>query len=245
MADPLVVFISWSGARSRAVAEAIHQWLSDLFDNVEPWMSDREIASGSRGLDEIHHALARTACCIVVVTAQNQNSAWINYEAGAASRALGSSAKVIPYLVGFASPAEIDGPLSQFQARLATMEGTSALVDTLADLAHVSRSIARRRFERFWPTLGSAVQAAVQLAVDQPVRRSERELLLEVVEHLRALGRPSLQVPAGLGERLETVAEMLETRPSRLDHEDGEHVSPYIRLAHELRELAVQMDGIT
>jgi hypothetical protein len=42
------VFISWSGAQSKAAAHALKEWLPDVIQNLSPWMSDLDIAAGRR-----------------------------------------------------------------------------------------------------------------------------------------------------------------------------------------------------
>lgn len=245
MTDPISVFISWSGLRSRAIARGIHTWLPDLFDGVSPWMSDRDIASGDRGLNQIDEALTTTKFCIVVVTAENQGSAWINYEAGAASRALGSSARVAPYLVDLASPAELTGPLAQFQARTATLSGTLALIETLADVARVPRETARRRFDHFWPALSDILDDAASTAPSVEDQRSERDMILEVVERLRAREHRLPYIDPSLPDWMERVAEELERPPTPIELRDGDYVKPFADLASELRQLAVAIESIS
>ena len=40
------VFISWSGERSKVLAQALKEWLPLVLHNVEPWMSEVDIAAG-------------------------------------------------------------------------------------------------------------------------------------------------------------------------------------------------------
>ena len=42
------VFISWSGTRSKALANALHKWLPMVLQYVEPWVSDSDIDAGER-----------------------------------------------------------------------------------------------------------------------------------------------------------------------------------------------------
>ncbi|MAM66320.1 MAG: hypothetical protein CL702_08060 [Chloroflexi bacterium] len=47
------VFISWSGDRSRAVADTLRVWLKDVIQAVDPWISGSNIEKGTRGGLEI------------------------------------------------------------------------------------------------------------------------------------------------------------------------------------------------
>lgn len=40
------VFLSGSGEKSKAAAEAFRRWLPCVLQSVRPWMSDRDIGAG-------------------------------------------------------------------------------------------------------------------------------------------------------------------------------------------------------
>jgi hypothetical protein len=80
------VFISWSGARSRIVAEALRSWLPDIINAVEPFVSELDIDRGAVGTEVIARQLRDSAFGIVCLTRDNQTRPWINYEAGALSK---------------------------------------------------------------------------------------------------------------------------------------------------------------
>src|ERR1041384_999278 len=99
------VFLSWSGPRSKYVASALRNWLPRVIQAVEPWMSDHDIASGSRWSDEIDVILEECKVGIICLTPENQNNAWLMFESGAVSKTL-SDTFVIPFLYGL-TPREI------------------------------------------------------------------------------------------------------------------------------------------
>ncbi len=89
------VFISWSGEPSHSIAGALHTWLPNIAQHVEPWMSDEEIKSGTRWNDQVAKALDETDFGIVCVTATNQHRPWLMFEAGALAKRL-DAGRVVP-----------------------------------------------------------------------------------------------------------------------------------------------------
>src|SRR5262249_25941930 len=82
------VFISWSGDRSRLVAEALKEWLPAVIQTLEPWVSSVDIAKGTRSLEEIHLQLRDSEFGIICLTPENLKAEWIHFEAGAIAKAL-------------------------------------------------------------------------------------------------------------------------------------------------------------
>lgn len=83
------IFFSWSGARSRAVAEALNDWLPRVIQAVKPFYSP-EIEKGAKWSNEIDDALEGTRFGIVCLTPDNLSSTWIHYETGALSKTSGA-----------------------------------------------------------------------------------------------------------------------------------------------------------
>ena len=110
-------FISWSGEPSLTIARSLRDWLGNVINAANPWMSGEDIAAGALWSQEVSEALSATDIGVLCVTIRNQRSPWLNFEAGALAKALNQS-RVIPYLVGL-SAGELEGPLKQFQAAAA------------------------------------------------------------------------------------------------------------------------------
>lgn len=66
------VFISWSGDTSRQVAEALRDWLPDVIQQLEPFLSSKDIASGLKWQDEISSKLDETTFGVICLTKDNR-----------------------------------------------------------------------------------------------------------------------------------------------------------------------------
>src|SRR5215475_10411412 len=84
----LKVFISWSGDKSKAVAQQLKDWLPQVINALEPWISFEDIGKGRRWSPEIGAQLAATNAGIVCVTAANREHPWLLFESGALSKAV-------------------------------------------------------------------------------------------------------------------------------------------------------------
>ena len=123
------VFISWSGTRSRFVADALRSWLPRVLQSVKPWMSEEDIVAGSRWSAEISRELSETRVGIICITPENQTSPWLLFEAGALSKTLDQT-YVCPVLFDL-SAAQLSGPLAQFQGNELSQDGMTKIVSTL------------------------------------------------------------------------------------------------------------------
>ena len=92
------VFLSWSGDRSKAVAESLHKLLPMFIHAAKPWFSSEDIGKGSPWLLQLTSELATHSVAIVCLTPENLSAPWLLFEAGALSKALPSTA-VCPLLV--------------------------------------------------------------------------------------------------------------------------------------------------
>src|SRR5215470_12920914 len=81
------VFLSWSKDRSKAVAQALSEWLPDVIQEIQPWIST-SIPAGARWGKDIAAALATIKLGIICVTYENQHEPWLLFEAGALAKTL-------------------------------------------------------------------------------------------------------------------------------------------------------------
>jgi hypothetical protein len=170
----------------------LRQWLPNVIQQVEPWMSEEDIHAGKRWLDVLLKELEQTNFGIIALTPENARSPWILFEAGALAKQIDESA-VCPYLVDIAETTDVIGPLAQFQSKKATK------ADTLALLKDINGALGEEKlpeprlletFERWWPDLEKAINTPPPIA-DKPKTRSDRELLEEILERVRSFERQS------------------------------------------------------
>jgi len=187
----LKIFISWSGQRSRLVAEALREWLIQVIQRLEPWVSSEDIQAGARWQTEVAGILANAKVGILCLTPDNLDSRWLHFEAGALAKTIDNATFVCPYLVGLA-PADVPLPIGQFQSKRADYEGTKALVRTinhaLGDVALAEHRL-ENAFETYWPQLKRFLDGLPAEAPDAVRRRDPLDLLEEILEIVRALAR--------------------------------------------------------
>ncbi|MCG6122046.1 MAG: toll/interleukin-1 receptor domain-containing protein [Microvirga sp.] len=181
------VFISWSGARSKAVAIALRDWLPMTLSYVKPWVSDKDIGAGDRWAQSIAGELETSNFGIICITPENLRSEWILFEAGALSKSM-LDAKVIPLLFGL-ELRDLSGPLSQFQAQKVEMEGMMEVVRAINRVSDgaVNDGIVSRSVPALWPTLQSELNVITDSLPEEKHLRPQTEILEELVSGVRGL----------------------------------------------------------
>ncbi|NHK29095.1 toll/interleukin-1 receptor domain-containing protein [Parvularcula flava] len=181
------VFISWSGARSKALANALRDWLPLVLQYVEPWVSDKDISAGDRWAQSIAGELESANFGIICVTPENLQSEWILFEAGALSKSM-LDAKVIPLLFGL-ELSDLSGPLSQFQAQKVDQSGILEVVKSINKIAEekTSADIVARLVPQLWPSLQTELAKIPNAQPTDKQVRSQHEILEELVTGVRGL----------------------------------------------------------
>lgn len=183
------VFISWSGERSKFIADAFYEWLPMAVQSVKPWMSSHSIGKGSRGALEIAKALDGTKVGLTCLTPENLTEPWILYEAGCLSKTIDDSTRLCTYLLGGLKNEDIEPPLGQFQHTSPSEKDTRALVHTINKAVGGDDPLKEKMlddvFDQLWPLLDKELKAFP--AVPQPVsKRSTESLLAEILDLTRS-----------------------------------------------------------
>jgi hypothetical protein len=190
------VFISWSGKRSGAAAEALNDWLPKIINALKPWVSAADIEKGARWSTEIASRLKDSKAGIICLTPSNLHSDWLLFEAGALSKTI-ENTYVCPFLIGL-EPADVKPPLAQFQATRVTKSDVLKLLRTLnAALGEVALpdSHIDEAFEAWWPKLELKLKNLPPDQHDVEPARPERDLLEEILALVRNLNREPAKLP--------------------------------------------------
>jgi hypothetical protein len=187
------VFLCWSGSRSERVAKAMRDWLGDVIHALQPFMSNEDINKGERWRTHIAEQLAVTDFGILCLTADNLDSRWILFEAGALSKHL-QDGRVTALLIGIDATQVVE-PLSQFQATAATSDDIFKLVKQLNQSLKTEQQLTperlQRMFDKHWPDLKRAIDEALEekaTGVALP-RRPPNEMIEEILTLVRELKR--------------------------------------------------------
>lgn len=181
------VFISWSGERSKSLAQAFRDWLPLVLHYVEPWLSEADIEAGERWAQSVAKELAASNFGIICVTSENITSPWVHFEAGALTKSLETS-RVIPLLLDLEF-SDVSGPLAQFQAKKLSHSGISEVIQSIQKVAEqpIPEGRAKQLFGALWPEFEKKLQAIPDHAPTERHRRPQHEILEELVASVRSL----------------------------------------------------------
>jgi Mor family transcriptional regulator len=185
------IFISWSGNKSKLIAEYLKKWIEQIIQSAEPWISV-DIEKGKKWNQEISQNLEESKVGILCVTRDNINAPWMLFEAGAISKSADSF--VCTFLIDL-TPTDLTGPLSIFQATKFNKEDVHKLLATINQIIHkqngksLSDENLKSLFDVFYPKLEEKISSISKTGIkeDDKVLRTDRELLEESVQILRTL----------------------------------------------------------
>jgi hypothetical protein len=196
------LFISWSGERSKALSEGLRDWIPNVINAVEPWISSSDIAPGTRWGTEVANQLEKTSFGIICLTRENLTAPWILFEAGALSKFV-ANANVVPFLLDN-KLSEIQGPLAQFQALQVSKNDINKLLVSinkavaLAGEKSLNDSQLTEAFDVWWSKLEQKIDAIPNSPTPQKVStRTDREVLDEILLLLRGLNSKAESTLAG------------------------------------------------
>jgi hypothetical protein len=245
------VFISWSGERSRAAAEALRGWLPKIINAIKPWLSSADIDKGARWSTDVASRLEVAKAGIICLTPSNLHSDWILFEAGALSKTL-KNTFVCPLLFDL-DPSDVQPPLAQFQATKATKPELLKLLKTLnASLAEDALPEAHidEVFEVWWPKLEQQFKKLPIEYAQAKTHRPDRELLEEILALVRSQNRSSDREsaetedevdPDAINPRSQAVWYAVDSVDPTLHSMDDHEPNKYVMRMEDGREYTILM----
>jgi hypothetical protein len=213
------VFISWSGNRSKAVAEVLSEWIKCALQAARPWISAQNIDRGALWFNEIQTQLQNTSVGIVCLTQDNKVKPWILFESGALAKGL-SASRVCTFLVDL-SPADIENPLAQFNHTLPNSDSMWELLRTLNACLSAEQTlpenVLEKVFDTYWPQFERDFADALEKTPAAPPTppRSDTDLLTEILEHTRSLSARVNEVERKLTDPISTLSNLATPRSRR------------------------------
>jgi TIR domain-containing protein len=246
MSETNNVFISWSGARSKAAAEALRTWLPVVLQSARPWMSDTDIEKGSRGLEEVGKALEGVKVGIICLTPENLTEPWIHYEAGALSKTLDARTRVCTYLLAGLRKQDVKPPLGLFQATEAQRDETIKLVHAVNNALEgprVPKDNLNNLLYVMWPQLEEQLASLPPAGAAAPPKRSLEDMVAEVLELSREGAKVGSAV-MNLSEKVHFIGEEFEDFAAKLKQlQIWQEVPPPPRFRESAGIRAIGKDG--
>ncbi len=182
------VFISWSGSTSKKAAEVLGEYIQQMIQAVEPWIST-DISKGANWVKEIGSKLEDINFGIICLTRENLDENWILFESGALAKKQG--ANLCTFLLNL-KHTDIKPPLALYQHTIFEKEDIKKLLNTINNDARTLKESKipdeqlNKIFERYWPDLEKDLNKIIDLKTEtsEPVR-TDREILEEILEIVR------------------------------------------------------------
>jgi len=226
------VFLSWSGELSHKVALVLRDWIPSVIQNVEPYVSSEDIDKGTRWSTDIAKELGASTYGILCVTSENLGEPWLNFEAGALSKAF-DKANVSPFLFNIKRSEIREGPILQFQSTIFSEDDIKKLmkgINKACDKNCLPDDRLEKVFEVWWPRLEENLKDLLNRYGEKKTPEvlgisQEESITSEILEEILELARNQqklLRSPETLLPRryLEHIIKRIN-RPLRTDRSGG------------------------
>ena len=232
------VFLSWSGPKGRALAESLRDWIPEVLQVVQPWLSSEDIPLGANWATLIARRLEDVDYGIICLTQENVHPQWLRFESEALSKSLMSPLSV--YALDL-TPSDISGPLSPFQCAIAKKESTYRLIDSLNSISgkyKVTEEHLKTTFEIHWPALEDRLKSISSLDIDKKENKRSKsfeEKLDEALDILHSLcgTNGSTTVQSGQGRILKSKRSRSKPRVFISSSIEGLHIAETIQIGLE------------
>jgi hypothetical protein len=184
------IFVSWSGTRSKLVAEFICKWIKQVLQGTNPWMST-DIEKGKSWGIEIHKVLSDSKFGIICLTKDNLESTWIHFEAGAIAKS--AEGNVFTFLLDIDNE-EVKQPLGQFQHTKFQKKDVLKLLSDINNIlsrnseTSLEPGVLNEVFETNWKKFNREIKLIAELDLEtEYVKRTPDDMIEEVLLKTRDL----------------------------------------------------------
>lgn len=196
------IFISWSGKDSLAIAKVLRDWIPNVIQVAEPYVSSEDIDKGTRWANDISKELDDSTYGIICLTKNNMAAPWINFEAGALGKKVDKS-RVSPFLFKI-KPSEVTGPILQFQqTRCDDKEEVYKLIKSINNHdSFLTEERLKIAFDTWWPKLHEELskiepednQEQQKAKSSKSSQESEIQNLSKIIENVLEISRVNHQL---------------------------------------------------
>lgn len=198
------VFLSWSGPISQQIAITLREWIPCVIQSIKPYVSSEDIKKGTRWSIDIAKELQEASFGILCVTKDNISAPWLNFEAGALSKAL-ENAHVVPFLFRL-KPSDLQGPLLQFQTTVSGKDEIYKLLETLNTAIdqddRLSPSQLQKTFEVWWPKLNDDLNNINENKAKEPKEASPTDKEPLILEEILQLTRDQQRLITSINDKI-------------------------------------------
>jgi hypothetical protein len=146
-------------------------WLPSVLQTVTPYVSSEDIDKGARWSTDIAKELEASAYGILLVTRENVNAPWLNFEAGALGKAIDKS-RVSPFLFGIKRPEIKEGPILQFQSTLFEKQELVKLLNSV-NRACEEQALEDSRLEKVFEVWWSSLETDLNKLLSEPEQEAK------------------------------------------------------------------------
>lgn len=255
------VFISWSGKTSFEVAKVLKEWIPCVIQDIEPYFSSDDIDKGARWSTDIAKELEAAEFGILCVTKDNLDSAWLNFEAGALSKAIDKS-KVCPFLFNLLPSDISNSPILQFQMTSVDRDDMYKLFQSMNKALGenaLEETRLKKMFELSWDEIDTALKGIEDLSAEEREKKKgksldQQKILEEMLDLLRSqqvmLRDPEHFIPVNLIKELANsqtkyYEELADRIPRMLLIHDGEIKTNLLALEEMLEGAEYDSPSVT
>lgn len=189
--NPMKLFISWSGNRSRVFAQGFAVWIRCVIQAARPWISTEDIPGGSNWFNQISSELSATSTGIICLTKENFRNEWIMFESGALFKGLPSN-RLYTILIDLEVDDLVNSPLSAINHTKSTKTQVRKLVHDLnqqmGDHA-LDQLTLEKVFETYWKDFEALLKNTTDVPADHEKEKANEVSEKDMIAELLSLAR--------------------------------------------------------